>query len=279
MPRKKIVTFSLVLVISAGCAFADRAHEIAKTASLFIRANAKNAEYLKSYAAKYASAFEIPQDLYLNFLKNQSTLPDFDPEKFLTEKDFEVLNASSPAGITAWNHADFSGLLSGLGEGNIYGLIGYVYYASPSEDRADGGSGSDYDDEHGARNFFTIWLGFDEALAKQLREGQVPPKAELAAKSVTVEMTAQFFTASRPNWSLALLNAELGRPVKVVGQLIFDNGGLAGPSANNPVHAAASAGFSLWKIRPVTRFYIGRDDMLSAPASGDWKTIEEIMKE
>ncbi len=282
MEIKKITALFLVLALFSCRGFADRAHEIAKMAPVFMRANAKNEQNLKEYAkspiSKRIPPPAVPDDLYLNFLKNQTTLPDFEPEKFLTEKDFVTLNAAAPAGITARNHAEFAGLFSGLGEGNICGLIGYVYYAS-SQEFCDAGCGS-CEDDSANRKFFTIGIGFDEALAKELRDGRVIPQAELAGKSVAVEMTAQFYTASNPNWSPELMSAEIGRPVKVIGQLIFDNAGHpAAVSASTATAASASAVFSLWKIRPVTRFYIGQGDKLSPPASAGWKTIEEIVKE
>jgi len=282
MRKNRISILFLIFSLCFDCGFADRAHEIAKMADIFVKANARNAAKTELYKedAHYSDILGpvSTNDVYLSFLKNQSTLPDFEPEKFLTANDFKILNASSPAGINEKNRTNFAGLLADLGEGNIYGIVGYVYYVSSGTS-----SSAALSCGHGyveVEPDFRIGIGFDEAVAKEIRTGSSPSQDELAQKSIVVEMTQQFRANGVFSWSIPLLNAELGHPVKVVGQLILDNSDFQKPPGAFEVRlGTTSAPFSYWKIRPVTRFYISKSDILCAPDSPDWKKIEEIIKE
>ena len=285
MGKRNIIIPALVSALLFTVCFADRAHEIAKTADLFSKANASCLAPEKSSAAsgvELSPSLADTGDLYLNFLKKQSTLPDFPPEKFLTEADFQKLSASIPQGLDSKNHTRFAEPLADLGEGNIYGLTGYLYYASTSAPFSPSAEHNhkelNHNDTETGADYLLV-IGFDGALAAGIKAGRVPSNEELSRKSVVAEMTPEFRSAGSPAWSIPLLAALLGRPVKLTGQLILDNSGLTGPVLPPDPKMAPQSPLPCWKIRPVTGFYITKSDTMSPPDSADWKTMEEIMKE
>lgn len=281
MDKKKIIIPALISALLSAVCFADRAHEIAKTADLFSKANVSYLEPMKSSAAAAGvqpSPFLLnTDDLYLNFLKNQSTLPDFAPEKFLTETDFQKLSVSIPPGLDSKNHTQFAEPLADLGEGNIYGLTGYLYYASTSPPFSSSAVLNQNYFDAGPDYFLVI--GFDGALAAGIKAGRLPSNEELVQKSVIAEMTPRFRMTGNPEWSIPLLAALLGHPVKLTGQLILDNSGFTEPVPPADSKTVRQVPAPCWKIRPITGFYITKTDTMSPPDSADWKTMEEIMKE
>ena len=279
MRKNRIPIIFLIFAMCTTAGFADRAHEIAKTAGLFVRLTKQNAASQKNASSSATPAPAIPDDLYLGFLKKQSSLPDLEPERFLTADDFKILNATVPAGMNAKNHTDFAEFLADRGEGNIYGIVGYLYYVSstPASPAVALSCGHGYVE---ATTDFHMGIGFDEAIAKEIRSSSSPYQNDLAQKSIVVEMTSMFSAACSPPWDFQMLTAMIGHPVKAVGQLILDNGDLPKPPGAFEVRfVPVSPPFSYWKIIPVTRFYVSKSDVICAPDSPDWKKIEEIMKE
>src|SRR5439155_2497221 len=124
------------------------------------------------------------------------------------------------------NHGDFKSELEKQGEGKIFGLIGYLYYAKKT-----GAESSncqlDSDDEEGSNVDYHIGIGFDDDLAKLLAPGKHPNAADRKAmqqKSVIVEMTPHYRdTFETDKWTIDSLRQIVGKQVRVVGQLIIDS--------------------------------------------------------
>src|SRR5215471_15372027 len=72
-------------------------------------------------------------DAYLNYLKNQLIPPSAATAslQFLSQTDLRSLDTNTPRqlGGHSNNHGQFKDQLAKLGEGKVFGLIGYLYYA------------------------------------------------------------------------------------------------------------------------------------------------------
>lgn len=137
-------------------------------------------------------------DPYLNFLKNLLIPPPSAMSahlKFLGQQDYRNLEANLPDGLSRGNHADFKDALSRLGEGQSFGLIGFLYYAKPSGVESSNCQLPDNDPPEGTNVDYHIGIGFDPNLAQQAASfpdtSTVPKELlrTLEQNSVIVEMT------------------------------------------------------------------------------------------
>ncbi len=219
-------------------------------------------------------------DAYLNLLKNQLIPPaSASPVKFLLAKaDYDQLNSKVPAQLGGKNHADFTDVLSAAGETQIYGVIGYLYYA-----KAEGAETSNcqlpqdpaLDDVD-----YHIGIGFDKDLAGQLLAKKKPPSHLLSSNSVIVEMTPHFrahFESGK--WTVNELDKILGRQVKVVGQLMVDNEhNLKSQNcalATSTSDLASCWRMSVWELHPVTAFQVCSKDSCTQN-SPDWVELNQL---
>jgi hypothetical protein len=211
-------------------------------------------------------------DAYLNLLKNQLIPPPTDVTgiSFLTRQDFQNLDHNTPPGLGRNNHADFKDQLAQLGEGQVFGIVGYLYYAIKT-----GAESSNCElastDAEGTNVDYHIGVGFDApdpAVAQLLRAGKQPSRDQsrsLKQNSVIVEMTPHYrFLYGGPGWTIDSLQKALGRPVRVVGQLVNDSEhNLAGQNCALAATAAQKLSCwraSTWELHPVTRFEVCPQD-------------------
>jgi len=207
-------------------------------------------------------------DGFLNFLKNQHPPRDSSAVKFFTSlADYQSLNSSTPTELGKSNHFDMKDDLAKLGEGQEYGVIGYLYYA-----KQEGAESSNCELTAPDDTDFHIGIGFDPSVAAS---AMTPAKQSAADKSATtqtavvVEMTPQYRSNFAPEWTLDALKSVIGKQVKVVGQLIADNEhnvpkdncGLAG-------HGDSCWRASIWELHPVTSFQYCKVADCSKDASG-----------
>src|SRR6202790_4836067 len=113
----------------------DRAHDLASKAASQHPAKCpiKSGMTLQVCHDKFpdgcSAAAKPSYDAYLDFLKDQDPGPTAASTKDLTGADFPKLESQLPATLRATNHAKFAKQFANLGEGNIYTVIGYLYFA------------------------------------------------------------------------------------------------------------------------------------------------------
>lgn len=227
-------------------------------------------------------------DTFLNLLKNEIKFPNgTQPASFFsTKEEFQNLDRRAPADLGKLNHIDFKDELIAMGEEKPLGVVGFLYYVTP-EDKDDGETSncklSDSEDEVD----FHIGIGFDAALAQRVHEaangGKKLTKTEkdrLHPESIVVEMTPQYRAHIRPEWTSEILDRQLGRQVKVAGQLLLDN------EHNIPDQNCALPGAkdrciraSAWELHPVTRFQVCQSSDSCDLNSNDWIDLEKLSED
>jgi len=207
-------------------------------------------------------------DGYLNFLKNQEPARSSTPAKVLTSAtDYQDLDRRTPSDLAKSNHFDLKDDLAKLGEGQEYGVIGYLYYV-----KQEGAESSNCELTSPDDTDFHIGIGFDKSVAASVSTPSKETAADkLAVKetAVVVEMTPQYRADFAPQWTIETLKKILGKQVRVVGQLMADN------EHNNtkdncglPGHGPACWRASIWELHPVTSFqYCNADDCTKDPTS------------
>jgi hypothetical protein len=218
-------------------------------------------------------------DSYLNYLKNLVPQGPQQPVKYLAKDDYDALNKDTPSGLSKANHADFKDQLQKLGEGQTYGVVGYLYYSQPGGQESSNCELPKSDPEATDIDYH-IGIGFDPALAQQAAEAKGKPdtalKKELQQNSVIVEMTPQYrgLPALQGQWTLEALKKGLGRQVAVIGQLLIDNE--HNIASDNCALAITIAGshcwrYSIWELHPVTGFKVCASESNSCTAdSANW---------
>lgn len=219
-------------------------------------------------------SFSGGYDAYLNLLKNQDTPPPppATATRFLTSlQDFQALEAATPAELNRNNHSEFKDALAKLGEGRVYGVVGFLYYAKES-----GMESSNC--ELGAHDAvdYHIGIGFDQSLIPKHK----PTGAQLKTmeqNSVIVEMTPHYRFNYHPDWNIQAVQSAIGQKVRVIGQLMIDsehnnaqqNCGFKG--ANTATCWRATS----WELHPVMQFQVCKPGDCSA-SSGDWTELEPV---
>jgi hypothetical protein len=150
-------------------------------------------------------------DAYLNLLKNETMLAS-EPVRYLGQHDYDDLEKQTPSGLSRTNHIDFKDQLAQLGEGQIVGVIGYLYYFQKTGAESSNCQLASSDSE-GSNVDYHIGIGFDPSLAKQT---SAIPSAALKKKLV-VEMTPYYrYLCHSTDWNLENLGSILGKQVRVV---------------------------------------------------------------
>jgi hypothetical protein len=172
------IAFGVSVCMSISPVTADRAHDLAKQASKQQVKTCDSVGALDLWHSDYptgCSGSQKPRyDAYLNFLKDQDPGPSSVPIATLTEHDWVRKEAQlSDLDVTKANHADRATALADLGEGNIYAVVGYMYYRVTNHGETSNCqlTGSDNNDFH-------IGVGFDLAVAAQLLQGSQVPDAQ-----------------------------------------------------------------------------------------------------
>ena len=270
------------------CLLADRAHDLASQAASQRPAGCNPAtldtkKCHDQFPTGCTNATHASYDAYLNFLKNQTPAATEPSTKLLAGSDFHTLEGQIPASLKAKNarHSRSAAALANLGEGNIYTVIGFLYFVE------DTGAGNPPNMETCncklpiAGSFdYHLGLGFDPALAKTIRQTHAQPDhnnpTQMEKTSVVAEMTPH---TRHPNWTLARVNALQGQQVKVVGQLMADNVHLNTNDDFTFPHAASSCWRStVWEIHPITQFFVCN---LSAPCDANspasaWTNLDNL---
>ena len=271
-------------------AYADRAHDLASQAAKVKGASGCNPPSLttqtchQQFPTGCTDSAKVTYDPYLNFLKDQNPGPAIASSAVLGQKDFQSLEGQIPAGFGKKNHARFASALAPLGEGNIVSVFAYLYFV---EDTSKGSGGKlsmgetancklqlpdSYD--------FHVGLGFDPALAAQIRQTKPQPNhthpAAMEKTSVVSEMTPH---TRRPKWTLARVNSLQGQQVKVVGQLMIDNEHFnANDDCAFPQAKPGCWRSTVWEVHPITQFFVcnlstGCD--ASSPDSA-WTSLDDM---
>lgn len=287
---RHVASLTLFLCAMSVRAQADRAHELASQASSQATADCQNVTSLADcHPGKptgCSNAAHPRYDAYLNFLKNQQPGRDTAPTRVLDINDLISLEDNIPAGISVSNHAQFADQLAdrgnGLGEGNIYAVVGYLYFventAITSHHRGEtcncqlrGNSTFDYH----------LGIGFDATLAQEIRTTRPAHDPKNPGLPEQSSMVAEMTPHTRhTKWTVMRLNGQLGKQVKVVGQLTLDNA---------HVNSSADCAFmdepggtcwraTAWEIHPVTQFFLckaGKTCSKDSPDS-DWIRLENL---
>ncbi len=223
-------------------------------------------------------------DPYLNLLKNQLIAPASIPAtvQTLAENDFQKLDAGMPPELSNTNHADFKGQLSKLGEGKMFSVVGYLYYAKKT-----GAESSncqlDSNDPEGSNVDYHIGIGFDPDVGESIRSKKPLTDGKvITQKSVIVEMTPHDrFDFEGAKWTIDNLKSVLGRQVKVVGQLIVDSEhNLAGQNcalAKTPAQQQSCWRASVWELHPVAKFQVCKTEPCTLNSS-NWLELDEAAR-
>jgi hypothetical protein len=274
----------LFLLLAGSCTLhaQDRAHQLASQAAKQKAAKCPQPNNLTlqqchdKFPDGCSAAANPNYDAYLDFLKDQDPDLSLASTMNLAAADFTSLEAKLPqlSGkgkgkksqlLNSSNHAAFANPLAGLGEGNIYTVIAYLYFVQDTSKASPGHTAigetcncriadpNDFD--------YHIGLGFDSSLAAQARtkhpkEGD-PLFSQLQKKSVVAEMTPYPRHTRHANWTVERVNAHQGEQVKVVGQLMVDNYHFKASDDCGFQGATANCWRStIWEMHPLMKFYV-----------------------
>ena len=217
-------------------------------------------------------------DAALNLLKNQLTPPATPPVQFLGQTDVASLESKLPKGLSKSNHGSFTDALAQLGEGHVYGVHGYLYYAQK------GGTSESSNCQLGDIDAidFHIGIGFDPAvaaklLAKKAGTGKLTDdeNASLNKTSMIVEMTPHYRFQFKPDWTLPAVQAVVGHQVRVTGLLLVDNEHFEAKDDCAFSQAASCWRATVWELHPVTQFQFCNSTAPCADDSPNWVDIGE----
>ena len=255
----------------AGACWADRAQDLASQAASQQAVNCDSGLTSDTCHAQNptgcTNAKRLEYDPYLNFLKNQTLAADVVPDGPLNDGDFQSLEEQTPSDIGRNNHADFANDLANLHEGNIFAMVGYLYFAEDTGRTTRERGGPDAKGETcncqlktGDSFDFHLGIGFDALFARRLRNSRIQPDTRhpgtMEQTSIVAEMTPH---TRHPTWTFARVSALRGKQVKVVGQLMLDNMHFNQREDCGFADALSSCWRgSAWEIHPVAQFFVCR---------------------
>jgi hypothetical protein len=218
-------------------------------------------------------------DPFLNELKNQikwgSLSPEaMQPKAVITTPDQlnQLESQIQKIGLNQRNHGELSSQLADIGEGSIYGIVGYLYAVEP-----EGAESSNCQLAKDPPDFqdvdYHIFIGFDPAVAEKLRNGKAITSAE-KHQSMVVEMTPHYRDAFHQEWTVKAVKDVLGHQVKVLGQLMVDNEHfVAGQDCGIDPTKPRCWRASVWELHPVIDFRACQAATCSATSSAGWTPI------
>src|SRR5271165_3837579 len=217
-------------------------------------------------------------DPYLNLMKNQVKWDSMEPQEvFTSPSQIKQLEDKLPAmGLTQKNHGEKLPQLKAIGEGSIYGVVGYLYDVVPEGKES---SNCQLDKDPAPPYFenvdFHIFIGFDPAVAEKLRDGKAAPSAD-KHKAMIVEMTPHYRDAFHEEWTADALKALKGQQVKVLGQLMVDNEHyVSGQDCGLDPSKSACWRASVWELHPVTDFRVCESGDCTATSTAGWSPVGE----
>jgi hypothetical protein len=271
----------------------DRAHQLAAQASSQAARQCGDVSTLADCHPAFPTGCTHSQhpryDPYLNFLKNQQITRALAPARVLDINNLTDLEKHIPSGMLGRGakHADFASQLAelpnGIGEGNIYGVVGFLYFVENTAVTSHHRGETCNCQLQGAGTFdFHLGIGFDSAVAQELRQNPPthdPKNPGVAEKtSIVVEITPH---TRDPKWTVSRLNRQRGKQVKVIGQLMLDSG---------HVKEADDCAFmeedtddscwraSAWELHPVTQFFVCKvqNNCTASSPDSDWNRLEDM---
>lgn len=216
-------------------------------------------------------------DPYLNLMKNQTEWKTTQPKKVFTSlQDVLDLEAKIPSDLGKSNHGDVLPELQALGEGQIHGVVGYLYDIKVEGKES---SNCQLDDDAEDQNVdFHIFVGFDRDIAEKIRTHTALTPAEkkkVTQESMIVEMTPHYRDVNNPEWTAAAVRAVKGEQVRVYGQLMVDNEHyVSGQDCAKDPRTAACWRASVWELHPVTDFQVCGTGSCTATSAG-WTPVGE----
>lgn len=213
-------------------------------------------------------------DAYLNLLKNQLLPPNSKPAGYLGVAEFSDLEKRTPQSIGRQNHATVADGLSQLGEGRVFGVIGFLY-----EIKAGGRESANcqlFGDENLSYHFK---IGFSSEIASKLGENQSVDRKVLEQTSIVAQITPRSRSAYHPEWTLEALRKLVGRQVKITGQLLFNNThgtprddcGLSNADLRTCWRASA------WELTPVTQVLQCQSGLNCSANSDAWVELPKAV--
>jgi hypothetical protein len=220
-------------------------------------------------------------DPYLNLMKNQTEWKSTTPKQVFTSlQDVLNLEANIPPGLGKSNHGELLPKLQALGEGQIHGVVGYLYDIKVEGKES---SNCQLDDDAEDENIdFHIFIGFDPDIAEKIKTHKALTPAEkkkVTQESMIVEMTPHYRDTNNPEWTAAAVRAVKGEQVRVYGQLMVDNEHyVSGQDCAKDPHTPACWRASVWELHPVTDFQVCDTGKCTANSAG-WKPIGDGTEE
>jgi hypothetical protein len=201
-------------------------------------------------------------------------------------EQFDPLNEKVPkTGLTKDNHGDFKDQFDQAKEGQLFGILGYLYYAKAESQESSNCELPDTADHSNVD--FHIGAGFDSSLAQKIpgmsklsAAARSSLNHQLKSNSVVVEMTPHFRDAFEKNiWTLDSVQKVLGKQVRVVGQLLADNDHNVGSQncflATKASEQKSCWRYSIWELHPVVSFQVCRQGTCTQN-SGDWVELDQM---
>lgn len=178
-------------------------------------------------------------------------------------------------GLSQKNHAQLADKLKSIGEGSIYGVVGYLYAVE-----AEGAESSNCQLAKDPPDFqdvdYHIFVGFDPQVAKNLRDGKGITSAQ-KHQSMVVEMTPHYREAFHAEWTVPAVKKVIGQQVKVLGQLLVDNEHfVTGQDCGIDPSKARCWRASVWELHPVIDFQACASGDCTATSSAGWQPIGDI---
>lgn len=218
-------------------------------------------------------------DAALNLLKNRLVPPSTPAVRFLSQSDIADLESRLPKNLAKDNHGAVIDALSALGDGHVFGVNGYLYYAKR------GGATESSNCQLGDIDAidFHIGIGFDPALAAKLLKKKTGAgtltdndHATMNETSMIVEMTPHYRFQYKPDWNLSALESMVGHQVKVTGQLLVDNEHF---DSKDDCALGKNDGCwraTVWELHPVTQFQVCNSDTPCSDNSPNWIDVGEV---
>jgi hypothetical protein len=222
----------------------------------------------KQFDTGCTSAAHPNYDAYLNYLKNE--LPDPASVASASVRTIDSLDGflefdqqSQDMQLGKQPQVQFGDKLADVGEGNIFTVVGYIYYAQMG-----GNETCNCQESAEVDRDVHIGIGFDSALAAKIADGSVAKgDPDLTQKSIIAEMTPHYRGTYHPSWSPETVQALAGHQVKLIGQLLVDNEhNLPAQNCALPNAGAKCWRASVWEIHPVFTMYVCNS---SSSCSGD----------
>lgn len=208
-------------------------------------------------------------DAALSFLKDQTEFPP-NPQGFLTKADFLNKEGAIPSTLGKNNHKDLATQLATMGEGRVFSTVGYLYKI-----KQENGETSNCELMTPDAVDYHMYIGYDAKRAAAFASNKA--KAGLADEgdAVIVEITPHYRERFHPEWEFDTLNKQVGKQVRVTGQLLADNEHFVKGQDCALGKSATCFRATIWELHPVTGFEICEKGDCTA-TTGTWTEITPL---